>query len=63
VDKRPLVGDVEWGGVFAWRFFRVTYHNVLTSSEFKTPPGQREGSVNNHAHRFGSLGVSIGGLF
>ena len=63
VEKRPLVADFDWGGVFAWHFFRVAYHNVLRSPEFRTPPGMPDGRANNHAHRFGSLAVTLGGLF
>ena len=63
VDKRPFVGDVEWGGVVAWGRVAVAYHNVVRSSEFKTPVGQEEGSVNNHPHRFGSVAVTLGASF
>jgi hypothetical protein len=60
VQKRPVVGDLDWGVVAGWRFLRVTYHNVLRTSEFKRPRGVPQAVVPNTAHRFGSWSVSVG---
>lgn len=60
VQKTPVVGDLDWGGVVRVGWARITYHNITRSSEFKTPRGLPEGSVNNHRHRYGSIAIMCG---
>ncbi|HEX9810402.1 MAG TPA: lipid A deacylase LpxR family protein [Alphaproteobacteria bacterium] len=49
VDKRPLVGDLEFGFALVFERFRITYTQVFRSKEFY---GQDEGD------RFGAIAVT-----
>jgi len=47
VDKKPLVGDLQFGGVLVWNRIRLSYTHVLRSREFKTQERRDNfGSVN-----------------
>lgn len=47
VDKRPLVGDLQFGGVVVWNRIRLSYTHVLRSREFETQQSRDNfGSVN-----------------
>lgn len=47
VDKRPLVSDLQFGGVVLWNRIRLSYTHVLRSREFKTQEKRDNfGSVN-----------------
>jgi hypothetical protein len=50
VDKRPFVGDLQFGGVLLWNNVRLSYTQVLRTREFET-----QGKKDN----FGSLAVSV----
>ena len=36
VDKKPLIGDLQFGGVLIWKNRRLSYTHVLRSREFET---------------------------
>lgn len=62
VQKRPAVGDLDAGFVLQpFKYFSVTYHNVLRSPEFKRAMGAPV-SLDAASHRFGSLTFQIGKL-
>lgn len=47
VDKRPFVGDLQFGGVLLWNNVRLSYTQVLRSREFRTQENRDNfGSVN-----------------
>jgi len=47
VDKKPLVGDLQFGGVLAWNRVRMSYTHVLRTREFETQERRDNfGSVN-----------------
>jgi hypothetical protein len=47
VDKKPLVSDLQLGGVLVWNRIRLSYTHVLRSREFKTQEKRDNfGSVN-----------------
>lgn len=50
VDKKPFVGDLQFGGVLVWNNVRLSYTHVLRSREFKT---------QEERDNFGSVALSI----
>jgi hypothetical protein len=50
VDKEPLVGDLQFGIVLAWRKARLSYTHVLRSREYETQQGD---------DNFGSVSLSV----
>lgn len=50
VDRKPWVGDLQFGGVLAWRELRLSYTHVLRTREFDGQ-GKRDS--------FGALSVSL----
>jgi lipid A 3-O-deacylase len=50
VDREPLVGDIQFGIVFAWHAARLSYTHVLRTREFAS---QREND------RFGAISISV----
>jgi lipid A 3-O-deacylase len=50
VDKEPLVGDLQWGAVLAWRRVRASYTHVVRTREFETQVAHDE---------FGAVSLSM----
>lgn len=50
VDKKPLVGDLQFGAVLVWNKMRLSYTHVLRTREFTT---------QNTRDNFGSVALSV----
>jgi lipid A 3-O-deacylase len=51
VDKKPLIGDLQFGFVLYWSAMRLSYTHVLRTREFQTQQSRKD--------NFGSLSVSV----
>lgn len=50
VDKKPLVGDLQWGVVMTWGGVRLSYTHAVRTREFKTQTG---------SDQFGAFSLSM----
>lgn len=51
VEKKPLVGDLQWGIVMTWRKYRLSFTDVFRTKEWET---------QSYSEHYGSICLSMG---